>query len=65
MTFDNEWKCKACGAVGLNELEEEEEVRGDEVIGILKVIVCECGHSEVLEDYDIDGDIDEENGVAL
>lgn len=50
MTYDNELKCRACGSIGLNELEQEEVVE-DGVITILKVVICECG--EVVKEVDL------------
>ena len=51
MTYDNELRCRVCGAIGMNELEVEEEVRGDEVIGLIRCVICECGECvKILDD---------------
>jgi len=41
--LNHDWKCIACGARGLGE-EFVDEI-GD------KFIVCECGHTEILEEH--------------
>lgn len=49
--YDDELKCKACGRVGCNILEIEDDVRGDMVVGKLRCVICKCGEClRILED---------------
>ena len=42
--YDNELVCPVCKAVGLNMLDKEEIIRGDEIVGFTHFIICECGN---------------------
>jgi len=52
--YDIELRCPICNSIGLNVLEEEDWVIGDEVKGKIKWIVCECGHAiKEIEDEEL------------